>query len=285
MAQRLKDIRRKLESARTREGRLSEDLRAQREVLKLQMPDAEKKSDFTCMVEKQTEPTQPGKYTTDCRTCNMTSQENCDIPNDKNKSKYMTDLGNVQPQNLVLTAEILEERYGLEITTNAIEENIKMGLKKQEQLKTEQNLLKRHESDLPKNRKFSYEVEELCKGPVQLPKGQYAVNCSHCQITCHQRCTRKFVYLCNTMTKMGYCRVCPQRCSSSKHEFKVFKYQVRMVRVTKTSEELKRRYEEAAGKKLMTEQLIAKCQKEIEDRQRHWSSLNKRGNVWPDLMR
>ena len=47
MTQRLKDIRRKLESARSRKGQLSEDLRVERELLKRHESDVEKNRDFT----------------------------------------------------------------------------------------------------------------------------------------------------------------------------------------------------------------------------------------------
>ena len=182
-----------------------------------------------------------------------------------NFTKFITDLGKVEAQSLVLTAEVLEERYMLEMTTNSIQEKIKIGLKKLEQLKTEQKLLKRHESDLEENKNFKYDIDEAHLVIVSLPQGHRSVNCTHCHFSCHKECTRMFIKFCRAINVWGYCRYCPQRCSSAKHEFQTFNYEVKMVKVTKTSEELKRRYEEAAGKKLTTQQLIAKSNDEFEE--------------------
>ena len=75
-----------------------------------------------------------------------------------NFNRFMSDLESVKPRSLQLTAEVLQERNELEITVNKIQENIKVGLKKLDQLKMEQELLKHHQADIDKNRDFTYEV-------------------------------------------------------------------------------------------------------------------------------
>ena len=191
-----------------------------------------------------------------------------------NFKKFMTDLEAVQAQSLVLTAEVLEERYVLEVTVSAINENIKRGLKKLEQLKMEQELLKHHQSDIDKNRDFTYETEELEIKSLDLKPGKFATNCMNCYRTCHKKC-KHYVNYCTVIGFWGEtCLIC--RCHKSMHERQPFCYVWEPVKVIKTSKELKRRYEEAEGKKLSAKQLIERCSAEFVEVQAETLGLTER---------
>ena len=181
-----------------------------------------------------------------------------------NFNRFMSDLESVKPRSLQLTAEVLQERNELEIAVNKIQENIKVGLKKLDQLKMEQQLLKHHQADIDKNRDFTYEVDEWMIGVEKLPQGENAINCGHCKLTCHSGKCRHLPGLCRAFNWLNECRCCPYRCAWSWHEKQAFKYVMESVKVTRTSSQLKRRYEEAEGKKLTAKQLIEKCSDEFE---------------------
>ena len=184
-----------------------------------------------------------------------------------NFNRFMSDLESVKPRSLQLTAEVLQERNELEITVNKIQENIKVGLKKLDQLKMEQELLKHHQADIDKNRDFTYEVDEWIMRIQDLPPGENAMNCNNCQVTCHMGKCRHMMGFCGAFSwswRSASCRHCPYYCSFSMHEKQPFKYVMESVKVTRTSSQLKRRYEEAEGKKLSAKQLIERCSDEFE---------------------
>ena len=181
-----------------------------------------------------------------------------------NFNRFMSDLENVKPQSLQLTAEVLQERNELEITVNKIQENIKVGLKKLDQLKMEQELLKHHQADIDRNRDFTYEVDELVIGTENLPPGESAINCSYCRLTCHFGKCKHLSGLCRAFNWANTCRCCPHKCNWLWHEKQPFRYVMETVKVTRTSSQLKQRYEKAKGNKLSAKQLIESCSEEFE---------------------
>ena len=181
-----------------------------------------------------------------------------------NFNRFMRDLKSVKPQSLQLTAEVLQERNALEMTVNNIQESIKVGLRKLDQLKMEQQLLKSHQADIDKNRDFTYEVYEWMIAKEGLYPGEYAMNCSNCKLTCHLGQYKNMMGVWGALSFGKDCRWCPYKCPWSRHVKTNFKYIMVSVKVTKTSSQLKRRYEEATGKKLSAEQLIESCSQEFE---------------------
>ena len=71
MASSFKSLRTSLAQNREKKGRLEEQLRVEREAVRRHESDIEKNKDFTYTVDEQvidTEPTEPGFYTTNCTT-------------------------------------------------------------------------------------------------------------------------------------------------------------------------------------------------------------------------
>ena len=62
-----------------------------------------------------------------------------------------------------------------------------------------------------------------------------------------------------------YCRICPQNCYWEMHKNQPYVYVIKIHTVTKTAEDLKKKYEEAENKKLSAEELVQKCQEEFEE--------------------
>ena len=194
-----------------------------------------------------------------------------------NFDKFMIDVGEVQVQSLVLTAEVLKERNMLEIAVNGIHENIKMGLKKLEQLNLEQQLLEHHQSDIDKNRNFTYEFDQAVLIKINNRPGVYSTNCKKCRRTCHKECYMPLGY-CEMMNQHWNwkCQVCHPNCFWKWHEKEPFRYKIMTETVTKTSHELKKRYEEATGKQMTAKELIRKCKEEFGEVQHETLILTER---------
>ena len=184
----------------------------------------------------------------------------------KSYKKFMKTLETVQPKSLVLTEEVLKERQFLEMMMEAIQQNIKMSLTKLEEMKTEEEILRKYDDYIDRNRDFNYHIFEHEVHKIKLGDAEFATNCSICKKTCHTKCNipteKKFK--CSAM-KEGHCQFCPYNCHWKNHKSEPFVYELRVVKVTKTAEELKRRYEDATGRKLTAEQMIEKCKVDLDD--------------------
>ena len=169
---------------------------------------------------------------------------------------FMTELEKVDPKSLTLTKEVLSERKNLELAVQCLHTHIKLGLGQLEELKKEAEVLKQHENDIDKNKDFTYEVEEHKMIPVSTAIGQYTTNCTKCNVTCHIRCRRSDdadKENCMVMNN-GTCGRC--HCFWNLHKNQPFVYEMEVRKVTKTAEDLRKRYEDAMGKKLTAEQLV-----------------------------
>ena len=184
---------------------------------------------------------------------------------------FMTELGKVQAKSLLLTKDVLEERNRLEIAIEGIQKDVKMGLNKLEQLRIEHQVLDHHQSDIDKNKDFTYTVDEQIIETEPTARGQYTTNCITCNITCHEHCgipndeDKAGCWAMGNGNKGEDCRICDLHCHWRMHRNQPYVYVIRIHNVTKTAEDLKKRYEEAEGKKLTAEQLVKKCQEEFDE--------------------
>ena len=141
----------------------------------------------------------------------------------------------------------------------------KVGL--EEQLRLELELVRRHESDIEKYKHYTYTVEEQVVEIEETEPGVYMTNCITCNMTCHGNCcplTDHHLDQCPAMDDNGCCKMCPMNCHWSMHKNQPFVYVVQSYTVTKTSDELKRRYEDAMQKKAEAETVVASRSKELE---------------------
>ena len=183
----------------------------------------------------------------------------------KSYKKLMKALGTIQPKSLVLTQEVLREREKLEVMMQDIQQNIKVSLAKLEELETEKKILKENEAYIDRNKDFSYETLQPVLHRMRLPNSNYAMNCTICKKTCHSRCRYRNEEIKKCLAMEGdHCKFCPYKCHWNKHKSEPFIYELRREQVTKTSEELKKRYNDAIGKKSTTEQFIEKCQFDLD---------------------
>ncbi|KAL0970648.1 hypothetical protein UPYG_G00245080 [Umbra pygmaea] len=175
-------------------------------------------------------------------------------------------LGKISPQKLKMTVEVLTKRVKLEACVNNIQDRIEMIEGKQALLKKTHDELWKHKKEIEENKNFVITVTETYKQRVTIEeRPNKAVCCTVCEENCHYPgCTiAKDPYWCEVI-KNGYCTSCTGRCPASTHVRENWRYVLRTEQITRTHDDLKKKYVEnmrAAGEK---SDLIACLQKELD---------------------
>lgn len=165
-----------------------------------------------------------------------------------------------ESKSLSLTRQVLQEREQLETLLPGLQQQIKSGLSKLDEIEQEQRVLKQHEADIKANKNFEYEIEIHKHEKIPL-HGVNTTNCLKCCFTCHDSC----IYSdnedkagCRAMED-GYCTVCPDKCHWREHQNTPFRYKYfdEMIKVKRTHENLKERYMDAQSKKSKMENMIS----------------------------
>lgn len=158
---------------------------------------------------------------------------------------FFNELDKVDPKSLQLTTEVLQLRKNLEVTIQGLQPQITEGINKLNTIRQEQDVLKRHKTDIAANRNFTYEVDEIHMRKIDLEPGTYVTNCLTCNRTCHFPCgipDDHGKHGCWAMSN-GDCRICPKRCNWMIHKNNSFRFETYNVKMKKTYDELKKKYE------------------------------------------
>uniref|UniRef100_A0A1I8J4Q8 Fibronectin type-III domain-containing protein n=1 Tax=Macrostomum lignano TaxID=282301 RepID=A0A1I8J4Q8_9PLAT len=177
---------------------------------------------------------------------------------------FFSHLMKITAKSLTLTKDVLSERQRLQTHLIAIKAEIDQGLSKLNQLEREISVIKAHQSDLDRNRNFTYTVVEDTAVCQPIPSGTYITNCLTCNRTCHYPCgipDDKDKAGCAAMTN-GNCHVCKSGCVWSVHKNMSYQIVITQQTVTKTSDDLKGRYTDAEGKLLSAKQLAQRVYEE-----------------------
>ncbi|XP_029609901.1 uncharacterized protein LOC115194382 isoform X2 [Salmo trutta] len=149
----------------------------------------------------------------------------------------------MEPKSVKMTEGVLRERKQLEACVSNIRERIHLIDLKQDEIKQTQEALNEHKKDMEENKNFTYTVKEPYKEKVPTKEGN-AITCSVCEENCHYPGCWWVSNLswCSAMKK-NHCTVCTGKCHYTDH-VKEYKMYVRKTRqVTRTYEELKKKYE------------------------------------------
>ena len=188
---------------------------------------------------------------------------------------FFEQLDLVEPKSLQLTREVIDERNKLEDALRNIQENIMLSINELEKLHKEKKILKQHQEDIETNKEFTYEIKEQYVETEPLTKGYTAINCKTCNVTCLKTkypwtdSSLKHCWLFRDKTgvqeeAMG-CTKCPGECRWSDHKCENLRYVIKTKKVTKTLEDLRRKYEDANGRRMTAEQIILECAARIEE--------------------
>lgn len=171
-------------------------------------------------------------------------------------------------QSLKLTAEVLLSRENLSNTVANLQNEINKAISKMNTLEDETRIYTENIEAIEANKNFTYEVEELKQKVINLEgTGRYVNYCTKCNFTCHEECSISNDgngAECSAM-KDGVCTQCPRSCHWRYHNHMSYNIKYIKVKVKKTYDEMKTKYQQANAKKLTQEQVIEKIKKAIED--------------------
>ena len=169
--------------------------------------------------------------------------------------KFFHHFSRIQSKSLTQTKSVLEERDRIETQIEGLQKEVKHGLNKLEKLRKEVEVVEQHQSDLARNKDFTYTVEEDAIVKNDIEPNKYVTNCLTCNYTCHYPCgipDDGDKYRCSAMNDGGIdnakCNMCTKRCFWQQHKNMKYYFTIERNKVTKTSEDLKNRYLDATGK-------------------------------------
>ena len=193
----------------------------------------------------------------------------------KSFEKFLKKICRSPATSLKLTQDVLEQRARIELYIEELHQQVTQGLIKQEQLVKEQELLRMAEVQIHSNKNFTYQVWEAQVVKLPIPNAETNTTCLQCNHTCHKQCVfddDSDKYRCSAMNKGTNpvtCRICPGHCTWDVHKNTRYHYVTKQVLKTKTSADLKARYQEAQGRKLSTQQIVNAIWDEFDGIQGH----------------
>ncbi len=179
----------------------------------------------------------------------------------KNCDKFFAELHTLPSKSLSLTKDVTKYRHHLELSIQNLNKLIEVGLEKLEELHQTQKVFQENRRAIDENRNFEFTVVEIEKRKVP---GKRSTNCSKCQETCHEDCWVKFnpfVRFCFTFGWGRQCQSC--KCRVQEHCSERFIYETFRVSRIQTTEKVKKKYEEALGAQMNTEQLLQRMGDEV----------------------
>ena len=172
--------------------------------------------------------------------------------------------------SLQLTQEVLQERETLQTLIEGLNPQITMGLSKIEEMRQEELVLQTREKEIETNKEFTYEVEISKPRKVDISgQGIYTTTCLRCNFTCHPNCAFSNdddKYQCSAMDKSSHhCAVCTGRCKWDEHKNLPYLIEYDTVKEIRTSENLKKKYENAKKGKSKVEGMIERLDGILQD--------------------
>ena len=182
---------------------------------------------------------------------------------------FFADFEEAESVRLDLTKEVLKEREQLETLLEGLNPQITMGLDKIEEMRKEEIVMQQREKEIETNKDFTYEVEFNKPRQVDISgEGRYTTTCLKCNFTCHNDCSfadDNDKYNCCAMNNSGDCTVCSGHCYWNEHKNLPFVWVYETVKETRTSEDLKRKYDIAKKGKVRVKDMLKKLEDDLQD--------------------
>ena len=197
--------------------------------------------------------------------------------NVKQFESFFQDLHRMPTTSLSLTKEVLQERKRLEVMVEGLQQQIHVGLVKLEEFNQLKRIFAEHKDDIVKNKEFHFEVSHVKPKQTDISgTGYWISNCQKCQWTCHYPCESpndKDRSKCFSMDKNGNCNICPGRCYYTEHSNQKFKWEQQVVKVQKSSEEVRLQYQTASNQEVPVQYILDRISNEFDDSERELISL------------
>ena len=184
--------------------------------------------------------------------------------------KFFTNFAMSKEVSLTCTRKVLDQRKKLDVTVYAIQRMIELGVAKIEELEKEKEVLRNHQTKINANEKFTYDIRITKQRKTECNLGTYVTNCVRCNFTCHYPCyipDDKEKFKCAAMEDQSSiftkCRLCTGQCSWIYHfnNGYIFEFYEEIER--RTSEELKKKYQEGIEGKKTVEIMVDNIRKKI----------------------
>ena len=180
---------------------------------------------------------------------------------------FFEEFSKAKSVHLDLTKEVLKERDQLQALLEGLNPQINLGLEKIEEMRQEEIVLQHRESEIETNKEFTYTVEINKPRQVDISgRGIHTTTCLKCNFTCHNDCAYSDdneKARCCAM-RDGSCVVCPKKCHWTEHKNLPCVWEFEKIVETRTSEDLKRKYESATEGKSKVESMIGKLDEELQ---------------------
>lgn len=182
--------------------------------------------------------------------------------------KFFVEFPKYPSVSLRLTKEVLQEREQLQISLEGLNDQIKLGLNRIEEMRQEELVLQQHEAKIKANKDFTYQVNLVKPSYFSLEgTGQHTTTCVTCNKTCHKSCAIPLD--CNksgcwAMNEFGNCRICPRKCYWSEHRNHPYLIEYKLVTETRTVEDLKQKYHKAVEGKATAEKMMRSLEESLQ---------------------
>ena len=187
-------------------------------------------------------------------------------------STFFNRFSKIFTKSLCQSKMVIKERERIEIQIEALQTQMKHGISKLEQLKTEAEVVIRYEEAIVRNKDFTYVVQEDVIVKRRCEPNTYVTNCLSCNFTCHLSCAYSNdgeKYKCSAIDggsiEHARCKVCPKKCHWRHHKNMEYYFTTERVSVTKNSQYLKRRHQAANGRIKSAKQIVKDVENEYAD--------------------
>ena len=137
-----------------------------------------------------------------------------------------------------------------------------------EELRMEEKVIQDIVTKIDLNKGFVYEIEVTKQAKKDTKPGQYVTNCLLCNFTCHIQCVfekDEDKCKCSAMDQIsGLCKNCVEHCHWTSHVNNPYYFVLYKKTETRTSEDLRTRYETACAGKSATETMVINLKSDIQ---------------------
>uniref|UniRef100_A0A3Q3M3C5 Septin-type G domain-containing protein n=1 Tax=Mastacembelus armatus TaxID=205130 RepID=A0A3Q3M3C5_9TELE len=189
---------------------------------------------------------------------------------DRGMNQFTNFLEQCEPQRLTKTVKVLNLHIRLTACIQNLQDRIKLIELKQTEIKQTQEALKKHEEEMKENEKFTIEVNEVYKDKEPIDGGMWlgfyeaAVTCFVCEENCHYPgCTVAWSPKSCEVMKGGHCTSCSGKCPVSDHVKEKWIYVTKTVKVKKTLQDVKYKYEKNLSQREMKMSLLETLGREM----------------------
>ncbi|XP_046656045.1 uncharacterized protein LOC124349460 isoform X2 [Daphnia pulicaria] len=141
--------------------------------------------------------------------------------------RFFVALAKKETKSLSLTRQVLEERKHMEAMLDGLQSLIETVSVKMEEINKTKKMITFCQAQIPPTAEVEETFPVELTQKVELPPGQYMINCNQCFVTCHNSFVKKDKVYSPDVTEaivLESCSVCPGKCSWSMHSNQPYRW-------------------------------------------------------------